>query len=95
MNCKPNQRAMLTRPRTDFDRAHMGMVFTVRSIQGVHPIIGPIWHVDPDNRTRVPHRLLPIGTVIVTCADQVLTPLPDDPEEGIADTQEKALALAL
>lgn len=93
MNCKPNQRAVLTRTLGMKEMIpFLGMVFTVRYIVENRGR-GPVWSVDPDNRA--PHNVhrygdirLAAGEPITEVADAVLTPLPDDPDPVEQDVKE-------
>lgn len=80
MNCKPNQRAIVTRT-LGIEGAHhyLGMVFTVRRVSGSN-WLGPCWAVDSDNRHPITAGYWKKGDPILHCADAILTPLPDDPD---------------
>lgn len=81
MNCKPNQRAIVTRTAGNpLAAGYLGMVFTVRSISRISPRAGPVWSVDPDNRHPTNSRAWKKGDPVLFVADCLLTPLPDDPD---------------
>ena len=85
MNCKPNQRAVVTRTcGFPWVKAYLGMVFTVRYVAGDNRF-GPVWVVDPDNLFKSG---LHAGKPIRLIEDCVLTPLPDDPDPVEQDTRE-------
>jgi len=88
MNCKPNQRAIVTRtagvPTAVW---YLGMVFTVRHVHEVN-VLGPVWAVDPDNVHPAARGPRIAGTPVKFVSDVVLTPLPDDPDPVEQDTRE-------
>ena len=73
MNCKPNQRAIVTR--------------TAGNPHTVH-FLGPIWGVDPDNKSPIDCSDLRKGQAIISVADCILTPLPDDPGPDVEEDNE-------
>lgn len=89
MNCKPNQRAIVTRTAGNPHTVHfLGMVFTVRTVISTHPRHGPIWGVDPDNKSPIDCSDLRKGQAIISVADCILTPLPDDPGPDVEEDNE-------
>lgn len=80
MNCKPDQRAIVTRTLGSKRRtAYLGMIFTVRKVVAVTGF-GPLWSVDHDNFHPVQWPLHGNkGEPITHVLDAMLTPLPDDP----------------
>lgn len=77
MNCKPDQRAVLTRTMGDKTAIpFIGMVFTVRTIKKVDPLRGPVWSVDRDNVSPVTTSYINKGDPICWVADAALTPCP-------------------
>ena len=79
MNCKPDQRAVLTRTLGNSEyTAFLGMVFVVRKVVYQEPQYGPLWEVDPDNISPVDCSSIKKGQPILWVADALLTPLPDD-----------------
>lgn len=92
MNCKANQRAIATRTMgTPLAAGYLGMVFTVRSISHVHPRVGPVWTVDPDNRHPGDSKKWKRGDPVLFAADCLLTPLPDDPDAPEQEVTDKEI----
>lgn len=88
MNCKPNQRAIVTRAGLhNVALPYLGMVFTVRTVSCINPNAGAIWKCDPDNVHRADGRTFKRGDPITHVADCLLTPLPDDPDPVEQDTR--------
>lgn len=89
MNCKPDQRAVLTRTYGNSEYTpFLGMVFTVRTIKKVDPLRGPVWSVDRDNVSPVTTSYINKGDPICWVADAALTPLPDDPGPDVEEDTE-------
>ncbi len=89
MNCKPDQRAVLTRTLGHSEyTAFLGMVFVVRTVDRHAPEWGPLWSVDPDHISPVDCRSIKKGQPILWVADCLLTPLPDDPGPDVEEDNE-------
>lgn len=98
MNCKPNQRAVITRTMgVPALTAFLGTIVVTNYLSWDGPY-GPVWAVMPGAFARVDVHIDGIAAVtageeIREVADAALTPLPDDPGEGATDEMVQKLGV--